>query len=268
MAEAYRELQLSAGLLPDRVVAVEQLWPGEFLGIVVRTCHCQEIRSFSMRHTTFRFTLDPTPEQVALLARHAGASRFACNQCLRFVSEALAARQINPSVTVPWSGFDLINASTPGSEARTPAACSSSLKTEWSQSGQLASVARELSAQVFEEAAVDLGRALAAYAKAKRVASKDTVSASQRRDGRAAAVTASAQEPAMAPRARILLQRLLGTVTASSSASMLSSLTSMPTVVISRPQTAVTALLGSTAALRFCCRRNRRRSRGWPVPRP
>jgi putative transposase len=55
-----------------------------------------------MRHTTFRFTLDPTPEQVAQLARHAEASRFAY----------------------------------------------------------------KVSAQVFEEAAVDLGRGLAAYAKA------------------------------------------------------------------------------------------------------
>jgi transposase len=63
-----------------------------------------------MRHTTFRFTLDPTPEQVALLARHAGASRFAYNQCLRFVTDALASRKSDPSVVVPWSSFDLINA--------------------------------------------------------------------------------------------------------------------------------------------------------------
>jgi Helix-turn-helix domain len=55
-----------------------------------------------MGHTTFRFTLDPTPEQVAQLVRHAEASRFAY----------------------------------------------------------------KVFAQVFEEAAVDLGRGLAAYAKA------------------------------------------------------------------------------------------------------
>jgi len=44
-----------------------------------------------MRHTTFRFALAPTPAQVAKLARHAGASRFAYNQCLRLVIDALAA---------------------------------------------------------------------------------------------------------------------------------------------------------------------------------
>ena len=146
-----------------------------------------------MRHTTFRFTLDPTPEQEALLARHAGASRFAYNQCLRFVSEALATRQINPSVTVPWSGFDLISAFNAWKRsenagrvfivAQDRMVTKRSVGLRWR---------REVSAQVFEEAAVDLGRALAAYAKAKALASNDTVSASQRRDGRAAAVTASA----------------------------------------------------------------------------
>jgi putative transposase len=34
------------------------------------------------RHTTFRFCLDPTVEQHDMLARHAGASRFAFSQCL------------------------------------------------------------------------------------------------------------------------------------------------------------------------------------------
>ena len=63
-----------------------------------------------MRHTTFRFALAPTSGQAAVLARHAGASRFAYNQSLRLVMDALAARQTDPSATVPWSGFDLINA--------------------------------------------------------------------------------------------------------------------------------------------------------------
>ena len=63
-----------------------------------------------MRHTTFRFALAPTPTQAAMLARHAGASRFAYNQCLRLVTDALAAQQAEPQVEVPWSGFDLINA--------------------------------------------------------------------------------------------------------------------------------------------------------------
>src|SRR5918999_1594738 len=63
-----------------------------------------------MRHTTFRFALAPTSTQVTMLARHAGASRFADNQSLRLVMDGLAARQADPSATVPWSGFDLINA--------------------------------------------------------------------------------------------------------------------------------------------------------------
>jgi putative transposase len=57
-----------------------------------------------MRHTTFRLTLDPTPEQARTLARYSGASRFAFNQSLQLVVDALAARKTDPSVTVPWSG--------------------------------------------------------------------------------------------------------------------------------------------------------------------
>ena len=63
-----------------------------------------------MRHMTFRFALAPTSEQARILARHCGASRFAFNQSLRLVTDALAANKIDPSVPVPWSGFDLINA--------------------------------------------------------------------------------------------------------------------------------------------------------------
>jgi putative transposase len=63
-----------------------------------------------MRHTTFRFALALTPAQAAMLARHAGASRFAYNQCLQLVTDALASKRTDPQVRVPWSGFDLINA--------------------------------------------------------------------------------------------------------------------------------------------------------------
>jgi putative transposase len=61
------------------------------------------------RHTTFRFCLDPTVEQQAVLARHAGASRFAFNQCLWLVKTALSQRKTDPDTSVPWTGFDLIN---------------------------------------------------------------------------------------------------------------------------------------------------------------
>jgi hypothetical protein len=62
-----------------------------------------------MRHTTFRFALDPTPAQERAFARHAGASRFAYNQSLRLMTDALGSRRTDPSVVVPRSGFDLIN---------------------------------------------------------------------------------------------------------------------------------------------------------------
>ncbi len=48
------------------------------------------------RHTTFKFCLDPTVEQQQLLARHAGAARFAFNQCLRIVKTALTRPQNRP----------------------------------------------------------------------------------------------------------------------------------------------------------------------------
>ena len=62
------------------------------------------------RHTTFKFCLDPTVEQREVLARHAGAARFAFNQCLRVVKTALSHRKTDPDTEVPWTGFDLINA--------------------------------------------------------------------------------------------------------------------------------------------------------------
>jgi putative transposase len=79
-----------------------------------------------MRHTTFRFALDPTPAQEQMLAWHAGASRFAYNECLRFVTNALDAKRKDPSVKVPWSGYDLINAFNAWKRVRRLAGCSSS----------------------------------------------------------------------------------------------------------------------------------------------
>jgi putative transposase len=122
----------------------------------------------TMRHTTFRFALDPTPGQAATLARHAGASRFAYNQCLRLVTDALAAKTTDPSVTVPWSGFDLINAFNAWKRSEA-AGRVFVVAPDGTITKQVTGLAwrQEVSAQVFEEAAVDLGRALAAYAKAK-----------------------------------------------------------------------------------------------------
>jgi putative transposase len=117
-----------------------------------------------MRHTTFRFALAPTPEQAALLARHAGASRFAYNQCLQFVTTSLQATATNPSVVVPWSGFDLINAFNAWKRTE-EAGRRFVVAPDGTVTKQVTGLAwqGEVSAQVFEEAAVDLGRALVAY---------------------------------------------------------------------------------------------------------
>jgi putative transposase len=116
------------------------------------------------RHTTFRFCLDPTVEQQQMLARHAGAARFAFNQCLAMVKIALTQHKTDPSVDVPWTGFDLINA------------FNAWKKTE--DAGRVFSVGAagvaqavvtglpwraEVCQQVFEEAAVDLGKGLKAW---------------------------------------------------------------------------------------------------------
>ena len=113
------------------------------------------------RHTTFRFCLDPTVEQHEVLCRHAGASRFAFNQCFGMVKTALTQRRRDPDVELPWTGFDLINA------------FNAWKKTD--DAGRVISVdgcgvaevavtglvwRRDVCQQVFEEAAVDLGKGL------------------------------------------------------------------------------------------------------------
>jgi putative transposase len=114
--------------------------------------------------TTFRFTIDATAGQVSVLRRHVGASRFAYNQCLRVVKDALDARGVDGSVRVPWSGFDLINAFNGWKRS---AAAGRVMVVD--SAGTTSVVATGLSwraevcAQVFEEAAVDLGRGLGVY---------------------------------------------------------------------------------------------------------
>jgi putative transposase len=101
---------------------------------------------------------------LVVLARHAGASRFAYNQSLRLVKDALTAKAQDPSVTVPWTGFDLINAV---NGWKVSASAGRLLVAD--AAGEVTIVATglawrtEVCAQVFEEAAVDLGQALAAF---------------------------------------------------------------------------------------------------------
>jgi putative transposase len=102
-----------------------------------------------------------------MLAQHAGASRFAYNQCLKVVTDALAARRVDQSVQVPWSGFDLINAFNAWKKGE-DAGRIFVVAPDGAVSKQVTGLAwrHKVSAQVFEEAAIDLGRALSAYSSA------------------------------------------------------------------------------------------------------
>ena len=116
------------------------------------------------RHTTFKFCLDPTVEQAVVLSRHAGAGRFAFNQCLRIVKTSLSARRTDPSITVAWTGFDLINTFNAWKKTE-DAGRVFTVDT----AGQAVPVVTGLAwrtqvcQQVFEEAAVDLGKGLRAW---------------------------------------------------------------------------------------------------------
>ena len=116
------------------------------------------------RHTTFRFCLDPTVEQCDVLARHAGAARFGFNQCLRMVKTALTERKTDPDTGVPWSGFDLINAFN-GWKKTEDAGRVLVVDTDGVAEVVVTGLGwrGEVCQQVFEEAAVDCGRALAAW---------------------------------------------------------------------------------------------------------
>ncbi|MFE3258592.1 RNA-guided endonuclease TnpB family protein [Nocardia sp. NPDC059091] len=117
------------------------------------------------RHTTFRYCLDPTAEQQRALDRHAGAARFAFNKSLDFVKTALTQRATDPDHQVPWTGFSLINAfnTWKKTEAAGRVICV--------DPNGVAAIAvtglvwrGEVCQQAFEEAAVDCGRALTAFA--------------------------------------------------------------------------------------------------------
>ncbi|MEV6335828.1 RNA-guided endonuclease TnpB family protein [Nocardia vinacea] len=117
-----------------------------------------------VRHTCFRFCLDPTVEQATVLDRYAGAARFAYNQCLATVKSALTARDSDPDVEVPWSGFDLINYINAWKKSEAAG------RMFTVDAGGVAAVTvtglawrSEVCQQVFEEAAVDCGRALAGW---------------------------------------------------------------------------------------------------------
>jgi putative transposase len=126
---------------------------------------CGMLTGEMTRHTTFRFCLDPTVEQDEVLARHAGASRFAFNQCRWMVKTALTQRKTGDTdIKMPWTGFDLINAFNAWKkteDAGRVLVVGVDGVTEVVATG-LAWRA-QVCQQVFEEAAVDLGKALKAW---------------------------------------------------------------------------------------------------------
>lgn len=116
------------------------------------------------RHTTFKFCLDPTVEQEEVLARHAGAARFAFNQCLRMVKTALTARRDDLGAEVPWTGFDLINTFNAWKKTE-DAGRVFAVGADGVVGVQVTGLAwrAQVCQQVFEEAAVDLGKALTGW---------------------------------------------------------------------------------------------------------
>jgi putative transposase len=116
------------------------------------------------RRAAFRFTAFDNPALIEEVRRHVGARRFAFNRCLEAVKSSLDERPTRPDVEVPWSGYSLINwwnGWKRSDNAGRYFAVDSSGRAELVQTGL--SWRNEVCAQVFEEAAVDLGRALAAF---------------------------------------------------------------------------------------------------------
>ncbi|MFX0577261.1 RNA-guided endonuclease InsQ/TnpB family protein [Nocardia nepalensis] len=116
------------------------------------------------RHTAFRYCLDPTVEQQAVLARHAGAARFAFNKSLDLVKTALTHRKTDPDHSVPWTGFSLINAFNAWKKTEAAGRVIAVAPDGAAEVAVTGLVWRtEVCQQVFEEAAVDCGRAFAAF---------------------------------------------------------------------------------------------------------
>jgi putative transposase len=121
------------------------------------------------RQTSFRFTVADTAVVESVFARHAGAARFAYNQCLREVKERLDARRRDASVEVPWSGFSLVNHFNTWKRSE---AAGRTWMVDAAGQVELVKVGLpwrgDVSGQVFEEAAIDLGRALTNYTTSKQ----------------------------------------------------------------------------------------------------
>jgi putative transposase len=121
------------------------------------------------RMAAFRFTVIENQALSAVISRHLGARRYAYNRCLQAVHDTLDERKFNPETEVPWTGFSLINwwnAWKRSEDAGRVFAVDAYGETELVANGL--AWRHEVCAQVFEEAAVDLGRALAAFSASRR----------------------------------------------------------------------------------------------------
>jgi putative transposase len=117
--------------------------------------------------TTFSFTARPSTDQQKAIARHVGARRFAWNQSLRLVLDAEKQKKTDPTVEVPRTAYSLINAINGWKRSEGAGRCFVA-----GSNGQTTVLPglpwrHQVCAQVFEEAAVDLARALGAADKAK-----------------------------------------------------------------------------------------------------
>jgi putative transposase len=121
------------------------------------------------RIAAFRFTARDDPVLAEEVRRHIGARRFSYNRCLEAVKDSLDKHRARPDVEVPWSGYSLINWWN-GWKCSEDAGClfavDPSGRAELVDQGL--SWRNEVCAQVFEEAAVDLGRTLAAFSGSKK----------------------------------------------------------------------------------------------------
>ena len=112
------------------------------------------------RFTAFSMKLRVPAAMQEKLAQHAGASRFAYNWCVATARENLQDKKSQPGAKHPRTGFDFINCFNQWKVS--PAAgvdAEGKPGLTWQKS---------VSAQVFEEAAVDFGRGLKAHSDSKK----------------------------------------------------------------------------------------------------
>ena len=120
------------------------------------------------RMAAFRFTALDDPVLTEEVRRHIGARRFAYNRCLEAIKDSLDEHRARPEVEVPWSGYSLINwwnSWKRSEDAGRRFSVGPSGRAEMVDQGL--QWRKEVCAQVFEEAAVDLGRSLAAFSASK-----------------------------------------------------------------------------------------------------